>query len=171
MLLEMPAHGILALIHRDRDDKKLRAIPELLLRRLHPRQQLGADGAPRRPELHDDRLLADPLRQRDRIAGETLECDGRRRLTDGDPNHVLSPKQRGRHEQHPRAQPTTHHARFHQTCPALTKEYSAMSSRTTPAALLIHTIHAPARGSAASAPEKNPTTTSRTDMPSENTNR
>src|SRR5207249_2563290 len=46
-----------------------------------------------------------------------------------------------------------------------------MSSRTTPAAFLIHDIHAPARGSAASAPEKNPTTTSRTDMPSENTNR
>src|SRR6267378_4638817 len=46
-----------------------------------------------------------------------------------------------------------------------------MSSRTTPAAFLIHDIHAPARGSAASAPEKNPTATSRADMPSENTNR
>src|SRR2546422_10673592 len=46
-----------------------------------------------------------------------------------------------------------------------------MSSRTTPAAFLIHDIHAPARGSAASAPEKNPTTTSRADIPSENTNR
>src|SRR2546428_11298763 len=46
-----------------------------------------------------------------------------------------------------------------------------MSSRTTPATLLIHNIHAPARGSAASAPEKKPTTTSRTVMPSENTNK
>src|SRR5712664_3589780 len=46
-----------------------------------------------------------------------------------------------------------------------------MSSRTTPATLLIHDIHAPARGSAASAPEKNPTATSRADMPSENTKR
>src|SRR5712691_7676341 len=46
-----------------------------------------------------------------------------------------------------------------------------MSSRTTPAAFLIHDIHTPARGSAASAPEKKPTTTSSADMPSENTNR
>jgi len=35
-----------------------------------------------------------------------------------------------------------------------------MSRRTAPAALLIHPIHAPARGSAASVPEKSPTTTS-----------
>src|SRR2546428_13613089 len=44
-----------------------------------------------------------------------------------------------------------------------------MSSRTTPAAFLIQDIHAPARGSAASAPEKNPPTTSRADIPSEHT--
>src|SRR3989442_4893806 len=46
-----------------------------------------------------------------------------------------------------------------------------MSSRTTPAAFLIHDIHAPARGNAASAPEKKPTTTSTAVMPSENTNK
>src|SRR6267378_3677080 len=46
-----------------------------------------------------------------------------------------------------------------------------MSSKTTPAAVLIHDIHAPARGNAASAPEKNPTTTSSADMPNANTNR
>src|SRR2546425_1155000 len=46
-----------------------------------------------------------------------------------------------------------------------------MSSRTTPATFLIHDIQAPARGSAASAPENTPTTTSSADMPSENTNR
>src|SRR5213594_5025968 len=46
-----------------------------------------------------------------------------------------------------------------------------MSNRTTPAAFLIHDIHAPARGNAAIAPEKNPTTTSSAVMPSENTNK
>src|SRR5712672_2671026 len=46
-----------------------------------------------------------------------------------------------------------------------------MRSRTTPAVFLIHAIHAPARGSAASAPEKKPTTTSSDDMPSAKTNR
>src|SRR3977135_4441357 len=46
-----------------------------------------------------------------------------------------------------------------------------MRSRTTPAAFLIQAIHAPARGSAPSAPGKNPTTTSSDDIPSANTNR
>src|SRR5213080_2437920 len=46
-----------------------------------------------------------------------------------------------------------------------------MPSRITPAAFLIHVIHAPARGSADSVPENNPTTTSRAVMPSENTKR
>ena len=94
----MTPHAVLALIHRDGDDEKLRAIPELLLRRLHPRQQLGADRAPRRPELDDDRLLADPLGQRNGIAGETLECDGGRRLADGNADDILSSKP-GRQEQ------------------------------------------------------------------------
>src|SRR3954470_13071031 len=60
--LGMPTHGVLALIHRDRDDEKLRAITVLVLCRFHPGQQLGANRTPRRPEFHDDRLLADPLR-------------------------------------------------------------------------------------------------------------
>src|SRR6266513_598861 len=46
-----------------------------------------------------------------------------------------------------------------------------MISRTTPAAFLIHAIHAPARGSAAIAPENNPTTTSSAVIPNEKTNR
>src|SRR6059058_6496644 len=46
-----------------------------------------------------------------------------------------------------------------------------MPSKITPAAFLIRAIHAPARGSAASVPENNPTTTSRAVMPSENTKR
>jgi len=61
MPLEVATHAVLALIHRDRHDEKFRAITELLLCRLHPRQQLGADRAPRRPEFDDDRLLPDPL--------------------------------------------------------------------------------------------------------------
>src|SRR5438046_4607902 len=64
----MAAHGVLALIHRNRDDHKLDAVPVLLLRRLHAWQQLRANRAPRRPELHDYRFLADPFGQRDRIA-------------------------------------------------------------------------------------------------------
>src|SRR5438093_13328445 len=46
-----------------------------------------------------------------------------------------------------------------------------MAGTTTPAAFLIRDIHAPAAASAARAPGRNPTTTSRADMPSENTNR
>src|SRR5207253_11125523 len=41
----------------------------------------------------------------------------------------------------------------------------------TPAAFLIHTIHAPALGSVAREPEKRPTITSSAVMPSENTNK
>src|SRR6266576_5099274 len=37
MLLEMATHRVLALIHCDRDDEKLRAITEFPLRRFHPR--------------------------------------------------------------------------------------------------------------------------------------
>src|SRR6266851_1273674 len=61
----------------DRAEFLVVAVAELLLRRLHLRQQCGADRAPRRPEFDDDRLLADPLGQRNGIAGETLECDRR----------------------------------------------------------------------------------------------
>src|SRR5437588_8920992 len=89
MPLEVATHAVLALIHRDRHHEKCRAITELLLCRLHPRQQLGADRAPRRPEFDDDRLLADPLRQRHRIAVEVLDRDCGRSLTDWNPNDIL----------------------------------------------------------------------------------
>src|SRR2546430_13147558 len=46
-----------------------------------------------------------------------------------------------------------------------------MPSRITPAAFLIHAIHAPARGNVDRVPENSPTTTSSAVMPSENTNR
>src|SRR6266853_1013368 len=46
-----------------------------------------------------------------------------------------------------------------------------MPSRITPAAFLIHTIHAPARGNVDRVPENSPTTTSSAVMPSEKTNR
>src|SRR2546430_12863835 len=46
-----------------------------------------------------------------------------------------------------------------------------MPSRITPAAFLIHAIHAPARGSVDNVPENSPTITSSAVMPSENTNR
>src|SRR6266567_3164747 len=46
-----------------------------------------------------------------------------------------------------------------------------MISRITPAALFVHAIHAPARGSVDSVPENSPTTTSSAVMPSEKTNR
>src|SRR6266576_425140 len=95
MLLEMATHRVLALIHRDRDDEKLRAITELPLRRFHPRQQLSADRAPRRPEFDDNRLLADPLRQPDRIAVQILNRDCRMTLTDRNTNDFLSAEHRG----------------------------------------------------------------------------
>src|SRR2546429_4736595 len=46
-----------------------------------------------------------------------------------------------------------------------------MPRRITPAAFLIHAIHAPARGNVDRVPENSPTTTSSAVMPSENTNR
>src|SRR5437764_15043074 len=46
-----------------------------------------------------------------------------------------------------------------------------MPSRITPAAFLIHAIHAPARGNVDRVPENSPTTTSSAVMPSEKTNR
>src|SRR5437879_12260281 len=46
-----------------------------------------------------------------------------------------------------------------------------MSSRTTPAAFLIHTIHAPGFGRIASTPENIPTTSKTAVIPNENTNR
>src|SRR5439155_14487812 len=46
-----------------------------------------------------------------------------------------------------------------------------MISRITPAALFVHAIHAPARGSAVTEPENSPTPTSSAVIPSENTNR
>src|SRR4029077_4043100 len=46
-----------------------------------------------------------------------------------------------------------------------------MANNTTPAAFLIHAIHAPARGNAVTVPENSPTPTSSAVMPSENTNR
>src|SRR6266566_2172397 len=120
LALEMAPHTVLALIHRDGDDKKGRAMPELLLRHLHPRQQLRTDRAPRRPELHDDRLLPDPLRQGNRITGETLECDSGRRLADGNADDVLSVEQRRDEQKQSHVPRTTHHARSYHTCPALT---------------------------------------------------
>src|SRR5688572_7484018 len=51
------------------------------------------------------------------------------------------------------------------------KQYSAIPSSTMPAAFLIHTIHTPALGSAASVPENSPTTTSSAVIPRENTKR
>src|SRR6266568_2462276 len=46
-----------------------------------------------------------------------------------------------------------------------------MISRITPAALFVHAIHAPVRGSAVTEPENSPTPTSSAVIPSENTNR
>src|SRR5260221_13085470 len=46
-----------------------------------------------------------------------------------------------------------------------------MPSRTTPESFFTHTIQLPARGSAVTVPENNPTATSSAVIPSENTNR
>src|SRR5204863_7143151 len=63
MFVEMTPDSVLALIDRHSDHEKLNAIAVLLLRRFHARQQLGANGAPRRPELDNHGPLPNPLRQ------------------------------------------------------------------------------------------------------------
>src|ERR1051326_535741 len=171
LALDVASDGVLALIHRDGNDEKGDAITVLLLRRFHARQQLGADRAPRGPEFQNDGLLSNPLRQWHRITGETFERHRRRRLADRNTDDFLTPGTRWEHEHQPDPRRTPHATRCHHTNPALTNYYSAMSSRTTPAPRLIHTIQTPGFGSSASAPENTPTSTSTAVMPSENTNR
>src|SRR5579859_3080553 len=117
----MATHRVLALIDRDGNDDERHAIAVLLMRHFHPRQQRGADRTPRRPEFDDDRLLADPPRQRHRIAVEILEGDGRGRITNGDTDDVLRAKRGRSEEQECDARRTTHHARAYHTRPALTR--------------------------------------------------
>src|SRR5436190_11917482 len=121
MLFQMPPHAVLALIHGHRNDDKLRAIAVLLLRRLHARQQLGTNGAPRRPEFDDHRLLADPLRQSDGISVQILECDRGRRFADWNADDILTPENRWQQEDKSHVRRTTYNARNHHTWPALTK--------------------------------------------------
>jgi len=91
------------------------AVAVFLVGQLHLRQQLGANRAPRRPELDDHRSLAHPPPEIDGVAVEILNRHRRRRLSDRNPDDVVL-RREGQGNPHEHC-----HARSHHTCPAFTK--------------------------------------------------
>src|SRR5690606_21536587 len=88
--LEVAPDRARRLIDRDAHDEEVDVVAEPLLRGRDPRFERGAERAPRRPELQEDRLPADVIGQVDGRAVEVLDHDGFRARTERQPDLLRS---------------------------------------------------------------------------------